>query len=51
MEVPLPSQELVNKGTGAHTSQPWTMETDSWKSWETWTMEYSWEDHTNTGMT
>ncbi len=25
MEVPLPSQELVDKGTGAHTSQSWTM--------------------------
>ncbi len=39
MEVLLLSQELVDMGNGAHTSQSWTGETHSWRSLETQTME------------
>ncbi len=39
IDVPLFSQELVDRRNGAHTSLSWTLETHTWRSWGTQTME------------
>ncbi len=39
IDVPLFSQELVDRRNGTHTSLSWTLETHTWRSWGTQTME------------